>query len=75
MDKIIILMLAGCSAGAIGSKDKTTTCTMSGFEGFPDKVTGPVSFELKNFLTIAVTNKDGSERIEMTFPKGKCNAK
>ena len=45
---------------------------MDKFEGFPAKVTGQVSFELKNFLTLVIENKAKTEKVEITFPKDKC---
>jgi len=77
MIKLFILLLTGCSLPPVNMLDngsRIATCTMTGFRGFPQKVTGSVTMELKNFMTILVKNKDGSERVEITFPKGKCNA-
>ena len=76
---IIMLMglwLVGCDKFA--SVSETTvlraTCYMKDFEGFPEKVTGPVTLELKSFYTIKIENNDKTESVEMTFPKSKCKA-
>ncbi len=47
-------------------------CLMNGFPGFPAKVKGDVVISLKNYITIAVQNKEKTELVEMTFPKNKC---
>lgn len=74
---VIFLFLTGCNS-VLSTQSETTvlraTCKLDNFEGFPSKVTGPVTLELKNFLTILVKNKDESEQIEITFPKSKCGA-
>lgn len=76
---LLLLFLAGCNKAALFPTSGTTilnaTCYMDGFKGFPKKVTGPVTMQLKSFLTIRVDNEDKTESIEMTFPKSKCKVK
>jgi hypothetical protein len=55
-----------------GGGEKAVTCQMNGFNGFPKKITGPVVFELKRTVTIAVFSKDKAERVDITFPRDKC---
>lgn len=74
------LLLASCDkAVLIPTQGETTilraTCEMNNFEGFPNKVTGIVTIQLKSFLTIKIDNDDGSESVEITFPKTKCGVK
>lgn len=77
---IFSLWLVGCD-NIFSSKtaSETTvlraTCHMNNFKDFPKKVTGPVTLELKSFITILVKNEDDSESVEMTFPKSKCGVK
>lgn len=74
---ILLFALAGCNEVALinsNSKIVRATCYMEDFKDFPEKVTGPVTLELKNFLTIKIDNEDKSESVEMTFPKSKCKA-
>jgi len=73
----LIFLLTGCDnvASTITQSEVTTlraTCKLSGFDGFPEKVTGPVTIELKSFITILVESKDKKEKIEITFPKSRC---
>ena len=70
-----LFFLVGCSEPASIITKSTivrATCYMDKFEGFPAKVTGQVSFELKNFLTLVIENKAKTEKVEITFPKDKC---
>ena len=73
---VIFLFLTGCDTVLSIKQSDTTvlraTCKLENFEGFPEKVTGPVTLELKNFITILVKNKDNTEQVEITFPKSKC---
>ena len=48
------------------------TCYLNGFAGLPSKIKGEVVISLNKYITIAVTNKDKTETVEMTFPKNKC---
>jgi len=80
MKKLLpILLIAGCSQELVLKKNeetsKTLVCKMNNFKDFPREVSGVVSFELKNFVTIVLENKDKTEKVEMTFSKEKCNAK
>lgn len=76
---VAFLFLAGCDSTLSVKNSETTTlratCKLKDFEGFPKKVSGPVTLELKSYITILIKNKDGSEQVEMTFPKSKCEAK
>jgi hypothetical protein len=70
-----MLWITGCDKFAVTkSTILNATCYMEGFEGFPEKVTGPVTLELRSYLTILVKNKDKTEKVEITFPKSKCKA-
>ena len=71
-----LLFLTGCNINTLGGETKTVraTCKLDNFKGFPKKVTGNVTFELKSFITIKIYNKDKSESVEITFPKDKCGA-
>jgi len=76
----LIFLLAGCDKVAtIEPASEMTiiraTCAMNDFDGFPKKVTGIVTLQLKGFLTIRVDNEDNSEHVEITFPKSKCGVK
>jgi len=51
------------------------TCMLNGFTGLPPKITGEVVISLDKYITIAVTNKDKTETVEMTFPKKMCTTK
>lgn len=71
------LWLVGCDQIAALNSETTVlraTCYMKDFDGFPEKVTGPVTLELKSYYTIKIENKDKSESVEMTFLKSKCKA-
>ena len=74
-----ILLLTGCSEPASILTQQSTiiraTCYMDGFDGFPKKITGQVSFQLKSYLTLVIHNKKKTEKIEMTFLKSKCKVK
>lgn len=75
---IALLFLTGCNEGAFFKGNTVilnATCYMKNFKDFPDRVSGPVVLQLKNYLTIRVDNKDKSESVEMTFPKSKCKVK
>ena len=75
---IFFFLLVGCEAAIFPASETKTlqaTCYMDNFKGFPEKVTGPVTFELKKFITIKIDNEDKTESIEMTFPKSKCKVK
>ena len=73
---LFLLFFIGCNGNLITTVSSATiiraTCYLNDFKGFPEKVTGPVSLELKNFLTIVVENKKKTEKVEITFPKSKC---
>jgi len=74
---LLLLSLVGCGfIGKINGKPEkanaTATCEMNGFKGFPKSVTGPVVLEFKKVISIAILNKDETERVDMTFPKEKC---
>jgi len=74
---IMIMFLFGCNNIAQVNKDysggdRTVTCTLTNFKTLPKTITGQVAFELKSTISIAVFNKDKSERVDMTFPKDKC---
>ncbi len=47
-------------------------CYMAGFINLPPSVRGPVTFTLKNHITVAVYNRNKTELVEMTFAKNKC---
>lgn len=73
---IFIFLLSGCNFLADNTPAQTNakvaTCEMKGFSGFPKRVTGPVVFELRTTVTIAIFNNNKTERVDMTFPKSKC---
>jgi len=76
MKYLMLLFLVGCGfTGSVdlGGSNRVVTCKMNNFNQFPSKITGKVTLELKNFLTIVVFNKDKTEKVEITFPKEKCN--
>lgn len=71
----LLILLTGCDYFvAINNETKAiqATCNMGGFKGFPEKITGLVTLELKNYITILVENEDKTEKVEITFPKSKC---
>jgi hypothetical protein len=73
----IIFLISGCNyvASSDNSSPQQATCKMDNFKNFPKKVTGPVTLELKTYITILIENKDKTEKVEMTFLKSKCGVK
>jgi len=55
------------------SEQKTATCSLKGFKGFPENVTGPVTLELAKLITVMVSNDD--ESLEITVAKKRCEIK
>jgi len=53
-------------------KQKFATCSMNNFKSFPSKVTGQIVFVFNKTMTIAVLNRDKSERVDLTFPRSRC---
>lgn len=74
---ILLFMLTGCdflsqNTTTQKSQNRTVVCKLNDFGGFPRQVTGPVVFELRTTITIAIFNHKRTERVDMTFPKSKC---
>ncbi len=74
---ILLFMLTGCdflsqNISTQESQNRTVVCKLKNFDGFPRQVMGPVVFELRTTITIAIFNRDRTERVDMTFPKSKC---
>ena len=71
----IVLFISGCSQSAYYKSSTSAlkaTCYMNNFKKFPKKITGIVTLDLKNYLTIMIKNEDKTESVEMTFSKTKC---
>jgi len=70
----VIKSFDGASANpAYSGEGKKATCSLKGFKDFPEKITGPVTLELKTLVTVMLDGENDS--IEVTVRKDRCEIK
>lgn len=77
---LILVMIYGFldiagEATTLSQPEKTAKCDLSGFDGFPKTIEGPVTLELNNLITVLVKSDDGEDSIEVSVAKSRCEVK